>query len=502
MIKLKTLQKPKFKDLNQGNGAGSPVLKALWEKFDLSLLLTQCGINKHSGTPAWIIIFAYVIGLSKGCTSVLNIAKHACGDKILKPMFGNLDVTQYSMSRFFTKTYNWSKFSQKRVERLQHEEDTRLTDGDVITLDDTKVAHPFGKKIPFLCWLFDSSDKINIWCMNVMATYAVLKSGLEYPIFYRIWRKTDNQDEKKTKIDLSIQMLQDIRKSFNGKLWVAMDRWFLCKDLFQWLVANNYDWVTKAKRNTALYRREIERVTGRERFVPVKPGELIREVFFKLSKVSANTDGLCAISIPEIYIKLPVQVVGKRGKIVTKQKTVPIAAVVAMRLKEDIEVIGNDITMKDKEDAAIYRGAYLIISNRFDIPYEALNTYVKRWCIEVFFRTAKQELGLTNCHSTSEAHHHAHIELLFTAETLLSYAKWELNGNEKGIEEGFTHGEMVRNFFNAQYTIVEKTTGGLKTIQIYFDIDVRQFARLLDNFWPQDIKLRWLPGIQLLPRTA
>lgn len=67
---MKTLQKPKFKDLNQGNGAGSPVLKALWEKFDLSLLLTQCGMNKHSGTPAWIIVFAYVVGLTKGCFDI------------------------------------------------------------------------------------------------------------------------------------------------------------------------------------------------------------------------------------------------------------------------------------------------------------------------------------------------------------------------------------------------------------------------------------------------
>lgn len=498
---MNTLQKPKFKNLNQGNGAGAPVLKGLWDKFDLSLLLTQCGINKHSGTPAWIIVFAYIAGLTKGCTSVLSIAKHACEDKILKPMFGDLNVTQCSMSRFFTKAYDWYKFSQKRVEKLQQDSATCLTEGDVITLDDTKVTHPFGEKIPFLCWLFDSSDKVNIWCMNIVATFAVLKNGLEYPLFHRIWRKVDGEDEKQTKIDLSMQMLEDIRKSFKGKLWVAMDRWFLCKELFQWLVANNYDWVTKAKRNTALYRREIERVTGRERFVPVKPGQLIREVFLNLLRVSANTDGLCAISIPEIHMKLPFQVLGKRGKIVTKQKLVPIAAVVAMRLKEDIEKAENDI-LENTEDAATYRGAYLIISNRFDIPEEALNTYVKRWRIEVFFRTAKQELGLTNCHSTSEAHHHAHIELLFTAETLLSYAKWELNDNEKGIEEGFTHGEMVRNFFNAQYSIALKTIGGFKTIQIYFDIDVRQFARLLDKFWPQDITLRWLPDIQLLPRTA
>ncbi|WP_249536740.1 hypothetical protein [Serpentinicella alkaliphila] len=54
---------------------------------------------------------------------------------------------------------------------------------------------------------------------------------------------------------------------------------FLCKDFFNWLTDHQYDWVTKAKRNTALYRKEIENITGRERFIPVKPSMLIKEVF-------------------------------------------------------------------------------------------------------------------------------------------------------------------------------------------------------------------------------
>ena len=103
-------------------------------------------------------------------------------------------------------------------------------------------------------------------------------------------------------------MLEDIRKSFIGKIWVAMDRWFLFKELFQWLAANNYVWMAKAKRNKARYRREIERVTGRERLVPVKSGQIITEVFFRLLRGSVNADGLCAISTPEIYLKLPFQV--------------------------------------------------------------------------------------------------------------------------------------------------------------------------------------------------
>jgi hypothetical protein len=33
------LSQPKYKDLQQGNGGGTPVLKAIWDKFDFSLWL-------------------------------------------------------------------------------------------------------------------------------------------------------------------------------------------------------------------------------------------------------------------------------------------------------------------------------------------------------------------------------------------------------------------------------------------------------------------------------
>ncbi|MBB3068356.1 hypothetical protein FHS14_001332 [Paenibacillus baekrokdamisoli] len=55
-----------------------------------------------------------------------------------------------------------------------------------------------------------------------------------------------------------------------------MDRWLLCKDFFVFLMAPNFDWVTKAKRNTALYLKVSE--PGRhERYLPVSARQLIKE---------------------------------------------------------------------------------------------------------------------------------------------------------------------------------------------------------------------------------
>lgn len=486
---MQTLEKPVFEDLSHSECAGAPILKSLWDHFDISYLLSQSGIDKKSGVPTWMLAFLYIVGLTSKCSSVLNMSKLVDKDALLKIMFRGLKIGQYTLSRFLTGDYNWNTFGIKRVSRFQDDSDTKLQEGDSINLDDTMVDHQYGKKLPFLCWLFDHSKKVDIWTMNLVALQAVLKSGLDYPLFYRVWLKPKNEEEKltnPTKFDLAKQMLLDLRKSVSCRLWIAMDRWYLSKAFFNFLLDNNFDWVTKAKRNTALYRKEIENITNRERFVPVKPITLIKEVFFKLK--SMPTTGVVGIDIPNIYMKMPYEVVNKKGKVVKKQRFVQIAAIAAVRLKEDTEKEKNTLeNCSIDETLAIYRGAYLIISNRFDLPEEALKVYIKRWRIEVFFRAAKQELGLTECHSILEIHHHAHLHLLFTAESLLNYAKWQLNKDKASDEEGYTHGKMVKSFFHTRCQIKLKTKDSIQKIYVYFDTEVQQFTRLFKLFWPKEL---------------
>jgi hypothetical protein len=141
------------------------------------------------------------------------------------------------------------------VERLQQDEQTQLQEGDVVNLDDTHCVHPYAKQLPFLSWLFDHSTKTYAWAMNLVVLQAVLKSGLEYPLFYSVWHKPETKGEGLTKLDLAKQMLLMLRESVKCRLWVAMDRWYLCKDFFAFLESHQFDWVTKAKRNTALFRK-------------------------------------------------------------------------------------------------------------------------------------------------------------------------------------------------------------------------------------------------------
>jgi hypothetical protein len=58
----------------------------------------------------------------------------------------------------------------------------------------------------------------------------------------------------------------------------------------------------------------------------------------------------------------------------------PVAGVVVLRLTEDNVPEVKELSLSaDQEPPATYKGAYLLLSNRFDVPAEAVVAYQKRW---------------------------------------------------------------------------------------------------------------------------
>ncbi|WP_132018291.1 transposase [Hydrogenispora ethanolica] len=173
---------------------------------------------------------------------------------------------------------------------------------------------------------------------------------------------------------------------------------------------------------------------------------------------------------------------------------VPIAAVAAIYLQP---AETTDGLFPEEETIATFKNSYLLISNRDDAPREAAQAYAKRWRIEVFYRTIKQDLGLTSCYARSETAHLAHVELIFTAKSLLCYANWICN--REGAEQAPTHSEMVRCFFNASCRIYCNQ----QQIQVFFDIIAKRFASLIEMFWPFKLELGlWLWNWNFYPATA
>ena len=492
---MKKLAKPHFENPQYGAGGGLPIIKSIWEKFGFSYLFL--GVEKHSGLAPWKMVFAYIAGLIANSSSVNKIAGHCSDAPIIKEILGGTIPSQSALSRFFSKKIDWLKCSINRIELFCSTVETTISEGDIVALDDTKIEHPYGKKLPFLCWLFDNSEKKHLWCMNLVSTILIRANGLITPLSWRIWvqDKEKAANARKTKIELAKDMLLSLREITSVRLWVAMDRWFLCKELFQWLNSNNFDWVTKCKRNTALYRLNGTDWQNNPRYSPINPNQLLALYYPQLIK-DGKAGECSAISIPNIYIKLPVMKANKKGTLVKKQEYTKVAIVATVRLPEDIDVEQpvTDLANPD-EKAAHFKGSYLLISNRYDAPEEVVNSYAKRWKIEIFYRNAKQELGLTSCHSQSKEAHEAHIEMIFIAETMLCYANWELNKDGVII---LTHGEMVRGIINASHRISKRDS-----LQVYFAINATRFTSLFKKFWPKYYDLGFgLSPLHYMERTA
>ncbi|MCL6445122.1 MAG: hypothetical protein K6T83_16985, partial [Alicyclobacillus sp.] len=121
------LCKPEFKELSSfSNVGGAPVLRTLWDRFDLSLLLSQSGIFKVRGVATWVLAFLYVVGLINRCPSVNALASFFNTDGLLQRMLGLERVTQSALSRFLAGFSQWDMFNQKRTARLQEDPDTAL----------------------------------------------------------------------------------------------------------------------------------------------------------------------------------------------------------------------------------------------------------------------------------------------------------------------------------------------------------------------------------------
>jgi len=193
-----------------------------------------------------------------------------------------------------------------------------------------------------------------------------------------------------------------------------------------------------------------------------------------------------------IYIKIPYETLTRKGKPISRQRFLPIAAIASTYEKQSAE---GSVILQEEDYPATFKDAYLLISNRVDAPEEAATAYARRWRIEVFYRMAKQNLGLTSCYAQSEAAHFAHVELLFTAKTLLCYAAWECN--KEGAEQAPSLCEVVRYFFNAGCRI----RCCEQLIQVYFDTATERFSRLIDKFWPQSLERR-LWSWEYYPGTA
>jgi hypothetical protein len=347
-----------------------------------------------------------------------------------------------------------------------------LVDSDVIALDDSLIEHEHARKIPIIYRLFDHCSHKYIDAMNIVALHAKKATGLQYPLLYSVWKQDNQKDPHQSKLDLALYMLQQLRDQLAApvKCWVAMDSWYFVKSLYLAIEKLDFNWVTRAKSNTTLYRKVV--IRGKEKFTAILPAALYKEakpVFSFWRK-----KGIMCMKFKDIYL-LEDEV--HKGQGYLKERILkPVNAIVTVYQEEDKE------TGKSKQIIA------LILSNEVEAnPETIVGAYKDRWSIEVFFRNGKQELGLNHCHSTDGNHVHAHLSLLMVAESLVRYAQWKYN-EKTDMKEKVTHGQVVALLFHTRCEVHAKSKD---SIQIYFDMTAQRFASYFSKYWPSYLSMKW-----------
>lgn len=468
---MSTLKKLKFKKLSFSSFGGAPLLLTLWNHFDFSLLLTQSGIIKKRGVPTWKLAFLFVVGLMSRCGSCLKIVDYYNKESLLQKIL-NENITQSVFSRFMVSTFQWNLFNLKRMAKFQEEEETRLVDGDVIALDDTLIEHNHSKKMPFIYRLFDHCSNKYVDAMNVVVLHVKKATGLQYPLLYSVWKQDNHKDPHESKLDLALHMLQQLRSQWNApvKCLVAMDSWYFVKSLYLAVEKLGFNWVTRAKSNTTLYRKVS--IRGKERFIAILPEALYKEAKPVFS--FWNKKGIMCMKFKDIY--LVTEEIHNGSGYLKDRIFKPVNAVVTTYQEEDEE------TGKTKQIIA------LLLSNEVEAkPETIVQAYKDRWSIEVFFRNGKQEIGLNDCHSTNENHIHAHLSLLLVAESLIRYAQWKYN-EKTDMKEEVTHGQVVAFLF---HTRCEVHARGKDNTQVYFDMTAQRFASFFSKYWPSFLQMKW-----------
>src|SRR3990170_587318 len=288
---------------------------------------------------------------------------------------------QSSLNRFLTHSpWNLQRLENKRLELAR----TRLPAEEGSTgyfiIDDT-INRKTGKHMEEAGYHFDSAQGKAVWGHDIVTTHYV-NGETEYPVRLSLYvkKKTCQKEQRvfKTKIQLAIGQIEAFMPPAGTNVVVAFDSWFFCRQIVEAVAAKGWDWVTQAESNRLVC------LNGEEANVTALASGLL-EKQFKTVKVKGEEFSLCGF---EVWMS----------------KVGSVKLVVAKEKEED--------------------GFHFYVSNRLDwSAKQVLLAYKVRQSIDVFYRDAKQNLGLEAYQMRRGRGAIIHWHLVFCAHTLLTLLK-------------------------------------------------------------------------------
>ena len=283
---------------------------------------------------------------------------------------------QSSLNRFLTQSpWNLQKLEEKRLSLAQTGLPVEEGSTGYLLVDDT-INHKSGKHMEEAGYHFDSAEGKAVWGHDIVTTHYV-NGETEYPVRLSLYVKKETcQKEQrvfKTKIQLAIEQINAFTPPADTKVVLVYDNWFFCRQIVEAAAARGWDWVTQAESNRLVC------FNGEETNVTALASGL-SDKQFRTVRVKGEEFSLCCF---EVWMSK----VGSVKLVVAKE-----------------------------ED-----GFHFYVSNRRDwSAKQVLSAYKVRQSIDVFYRDAKQNLGLEAYQMRRGRGAIIHWHLAFNAYTLLA----------------------------------------------------------------------------------
>ena len=317
--------------------------------------------------PQWNHFNTYLSGLFLG----------EKGEKNIQDIAGNLldGGHQSSLNRFITK-HRWDlrQFNELRLRECLHDRK-----GGILSLDDTLIEKT-GKTMGGVGFLYDSSQKKNVLCHDIVSTF-YRTSTEQLPLYFEPYVKQEVADVTgkwfRTKIQIAMDLLRQSLAQVNPAA-IVFDEWYMCHELTEFINNHGLTWVSQAKTNRCI--QVSEEWIGLARYAQSLPSNAF-------TRVNATVEE-------------------KRFKWFF-ETTVVMKNVGVVKL----------VVLKQRKNS---RKHTFLVSNTTSLHgMQVLEYYKKRWAIEVFHRDCKKHLGLGEYQVRRLDAVVIHLHLVFLAYTLL-----------------------------------------------------------------------------------
>ncbi len=122
----------------------------------------------------------------------------------------------------------------------------KLQNGYLI-IDDTVISKRFSKTIENLAWIFDTKIGKSILGLNIVML-AWSNGVVTIPLAIKVYQKNN----KKSKIDLAIELINYAQKLFIKPNYITFDSWYASTKLLKKIIDCQWIFITKIKKNRKL----------------------------------------------------------------------------------------------------------------------------------------------------------------------------------------------------------------------------------------------------------